>query len=213
MGKSGKSYQNLLPMLHESNIRTTISINCLYKNQSFSANLPVLPSWIRWTCRSEFFQTCPQDNNCCQALPAKERKTRSCKMLTLKWYNFQLRRAINLEGTATIMTLMSAIFVTYKFCITLLDLLAHNSPKHAWGHRPCSFHPGTRFLNSLCIFKTMVFRVTQLGSYFNFYSLYNIWKDQLYRISRLKFYEWLFGPVKFLGLLGNARLASNSTTE
>ena len=29
------------------------------------------------------------------------------------------------------------------------------------------------------------------------YSLYNIWKDQLHRISGSEFYEWLFGPEKF----------------
>ena len=58
----------------------------------------------------------------------------------------------------------------------------------------------------LCIFKTKVFRVTKLRSYFNFYSVYDIKKDQLYRISGSKFYEWLFGPVKFSGLLRSARL-------
>ena len=57
--------------------------------------------------------------------------------------------------------------------------------------------------SSLCIFKTKMSRVTKLCSYLNFYSLYNIWKDQLYRISGSEFYEWLFGPVKFTGLLRN----------
>ena len=74
--------------------------------------------------------------------------------------------------------------------------------------------PGARFSkvpnlfgwhNSLCIFKTKVFRVSKLCSYFNVYSLYNPWKDQLYRISGSEFYEWLFGLVKFSGLLRNAR--------
>ena len=60
--------------------------------------------------------------------------------------------------------------------------------------------------NSLCIFKMKVFCVTKLSSYFNFYSLYNIWKDQLYKVSGSEFYEWLFGPVKFSGLLRNAHL-------
>ena len=59
--------------------------------------------------------------------------------------------------------------------------------------------------NSLCIFKIKESCVMKLCSYFNFYSLYNIWKDQLYRISGSVFYEWLFGPVKFPGLLRNAR--------
>ena len=46
-----------------------------------------------------------------------------------------------------------------------------------------------------------MFRVTKLRSYLNFYYLYNIQKDQLYRISGSEFFEWLFGPVKFSGLL------------
>ena len=41
------------------------------------------------------------------------------------------------------------------------------------------------------------------SSYFNFYSLYNISKRQLYRISGLEFYEWLFGSEKFSGLSRN----------
>ena len=74
--------------------------------------------------------------------------------------------------------------------------------------------PGARFSkvpkffgwhNSLCIFKTKVFGVTKLCSYFNLHSLYKIWKDQLHRISASEFYEWLFVPVKFSGLLRNAR--------
>ena len=46
--------------------------------------------------------------------------------------------------------------------------------------------------NSLCIFKTKASRGTKLCSYYYFYSPYNILKDQLCRISRSKFYEWLF---------------------
>ena len=38
------------------------------------------------------------------------------------------------------------------------------------------------------------------------YSLCNILKDQLYRISRSEFYEWLFGPEKFSGLSRNGPL-------
>ena len=34
---------------------------------------------------------------------------------------------------------------------------------------------------------------------------FTTWKDQLYRISGSEFYEWLFGPVRFSGLLRNAR--------
>ena len=52
----------------------------------------------------------------------------------------------------------------------------------------------------------MASRGTKLCSYFYFYSLYNILKDQLYRISRSWFYEWLFGPEKFSGLSRNGPL-------
>ena len=61
--------------------------------------------------------------------------------------------------------------------------------------------------HSLCIFKTKASWGTKLCRYFYFYSLYNIWKDQLYRISRSWFYEWLFGPEKFSGLSRNGPLA------
>ena len=65
-----------------------------------------------------------------------------------------------------------------------------------------------RWRNSLRIFKTKVFRVKKLCSYFHFYPLYNMWKDQLHTISGSELYEWLFGLVKFSGLLRNARLES-----
>ena len=39
---------------------------------------------------------------------------------------------------------------------------------------------------------TKASRGTKLRSYFNFYFLYNIWKDQLYRISGSEIYEWVF---------------------
>ena len=38
---------------------------------------------------------------------------------------------------------------------------------------------------------------------FYFYSLYNVWKGQLYRISGSEFYEWLYGTKKFSGLSRN----------
>jgi len=41
--------------------------------------------------------------------------------------------------------------------------------------------------NSLCIFKTKTSRGMKLCSYFKLYSLYNISKDQLYRIRGLQF--------------------------
>ena len=58
--------------------------------------------------------------------------------------------------------------------------------------------------NSLCVFKTKVSRDTKLCSYFCFYSPYNTWKDQLYRISKSEFYEWLFGPENSSGFRGTA---------
>ena len=66
--------------------------------------------------------------------------------------------------------------------------------------------------NSLCIFKTKASRGTKPCSYFYFYSLYNIWKDQLYTISRSQFYKWLFGPEKSSGLSRNARLVLTPTS-
>ena len=56
-----------------------------------------------------------------------------------------------------------------------------------------------------------VLRVKKLCSYFHFYPLYNMWKDQLHTISGSEFYEWLFGLVKFSGLLRNARLEREAT--
>ena len=82
---------------------------------------------------------------------------------------------------------------------------------NSWGQGPDSRKSRNFYgwLNSFCIFKTKVFHVTKLCSYFNFYCLYNIRKDELYRISGSDFYEWLFGLVKFSGLLRNARLDEN----
>ena len=53
--------------------------------------------------------------------------------------------------------------------------------------------------NSRCIFIAKASGSTKLCSCFNFYSLYNIWKDQLYRISGSQFYEWLFGTFSETG--------------
>jgi len=41
---------------------------------------------------------------------------------------------------------------------------------------------------------------TKPCSYLNFYSLYNILKDQLYRIRGSEFYKWRFRSEKFTGL-------------
>ena len=63
------------------------------------------------------------------------------------------------------------------------------SPETSWPH--FGWH------NSLCIFETKASRSTKLCIYFNFCSFYNIWKDQLYRISGLEFYAGLSGRQSF----------------
>ena len=77
----------------------------------------------------------------------------------------------------------------------------------AWGlflESPETFRAHFGWHNSFFIFKARASRGTNLAVIFIFYSLYNIiWKDQLYRISRSKFYEWLFGSEKFSGLSRN----------
>ena len=78
--------------------------------------------------------------------------------------------------------------------------------KGPWGpflKSPETFRAQFGWYNSLYIFKTKTSRGTKLCSYFDFYSLYNIWTDQLYRLSRSEFHEWLFGPEKFSGLSRN----------
>ena len=57
----------------------------------------------------------------------------------------------------------------------------------SWGpdlESPETFRAYFGWHNSLCIFKTKASRGTKLCSYFHFYPLYNIWKDQLCRISK-----------------------------
>ena len=68
---------------------------------------------------------------------------------------------------------------------------------------PETFRAHFGWHNSLCIFKTKVSRSTELCSYFNFYFIYNKWKDQFYRINGSEFYEWLLGPETFSGLSRN----------
>ena len=55
----------------------------------------------------------------------------------------------------------------------------------------------------LYILNTKGPRGTKLCRYFNCYSLYEIEKDQLYRISGSQFYAWLFGTETFSGLSSN----------
>ena len=69
---------------------------------------------------------------------------------------------------------------------------------------PETFRAHFGWYNSLCIFKTKASRITKPYSFFNFRPLCNTWKDQLYRISRSEFYEWVFWPEKSSGLSRNA---------
>ena len=64
---------------------------------------------------------------------------------------------------------------------------------------------------SLCIFKAKASRGTKLCNYFNFYSLYNIWKDQLYRVSGSEVYKLLFGPKKLAEISKRAPVLSWSS--
>ena len=76
----------------------------------------------------------------------------------------------------------------------------------SWGpflESPETFRAHFGWHNSLCIFKTIASRGMKLGSYFNFYSLYNISKDQPNTISVSRCYEWFFGSDKFSGLSRN----------
>ena len=57
-------------------------------------------------------------------------------------------------------------------------------PRGLFLESPETFRAYFGWHNSLCVFKTKGSRGTKLCSYFYFHSLYNIWKDQLYRISR-----------------------------
>ena len=59
---------------------------------------------------------------------------------------------------------------------------------------PETFRAHFGWHNSLCIFKTKASRGAKLRGYFYIYSLWNIWKDQLYKICGSEFYEWFFGP-------------------
>ena len=97
--------------------------------------------------------------------------------------------------TSPIFLLQGHSVVTYEPLSEGSRSLFLESPETFWAH--------FGWLDSLCIFKVKASRGTKLCSYFNCYSLYNLWKEQLYRISRSHFYEWLFGPEKFSGLSRN----------
>ena len=79
-------------------------------------------------------------------------------------------------------------------------------PRGPFLESPETFRAHFGWHNSLCIFKTKASRGTKLCSYFNFYLLYNIRTEQLYRVSRSEFHEWLFGPEILSGLSKNGPL-------
>ena len=91
-------------------------------------------------------------------------------------------------------------------CVTLGFLLdLSTSSKRKWS--------GARFFSGAFrltlfsfILKPKASRGTKLCSYFNFNSLFNLWKDQLYRISGSEFYKWLFVSEKFSELSRNRPL-------
>ena len=89
-----------------------------------------------------------------------------------------------------------------------------------WSTAPASqrsgfeFRPGARFSEVPRLFgrisgdiilfvssKRRRLGARNFAKFLNFYSLYNMWTDQLYRVSRSEFHEWLFGPEKFSGFL------------
>ena len=57
--------------------------------------------------------------------------------------------------------------------------------------------------NSLYIFATPRFQAIKLRNPLSFSYIKNTLKDQLLKISRLQFDDWLFGPETFSGLSRN----------
>ena len=75
-------------------------------------------------------------------------------------------------------------------------LLANLSCRRPFLESPETLQVFFEWHNSLDIFRIKASQGTKLSSYWNFYSLYNIWKDQLQRTSKSEFYERLFVPGK-----------------
>ena len=78
---------------------------------------------------------------------------------------------------------------------------------HIWQWKTVFLHALRAHFSSFDILKTFSFFLRHEETCFAvvcyFYSLYNLWKDELYRISRSDFHEWLFGPEKFSALSRN----------
>ena len=108
----------------------------------------------------------------------------------------------------TVVSHLSCLLLLWSLAVITLVLGSPHSfgtslqafTRLAWGpflESPETFRAHLGWYKTLCIFKTKVPRATKLCSYFTFCPLYNIWNDQLSRISGSKFYEWLFGPESF----------------
>ena len=80
---------------------------------------------------------------------------------------------------------------------------------------PETFRVHLEWHDSRVFFKMKVTWGNKICSYFIFYSLYNVWKGQLHRVSGPEFYEWLYGTKKFSGLSRNGlqRLWYNANNE
>ena len=89
------------------------------------------------------------------------------------------------------------------YCISMASLRPQYVSWSPFLESPETFRTHFEWHNSLCIFKTKASRGTKLCDYLNFYSLYNIWKYQLLRISESECCEWIFGSEKFSGLSRN----------
>ena len=64
---------------------------------------------------------------------------------------------------------------------------------------PETFRAYFGFHNSLYIFATPRFQAVKLRNPLSFSYIKNMLKDQLFKISRLQFDNWLFGPENFSG--------------
>ena len=128
--------------------------------------------------------------------------------LNWDWNNFSLNDPCSYEcylsrSDALAVLYQSSYQANWGLVITLGDIRSGYESRGLFLKNPETFRAHFGWHNSLYIFKTKASRGTKLCSYFNFYSLYNIWTDHLYRESRLEFHESLFGPKMFLGLSRN----------
>ena len=91
-------------------------------------------------------------------------------------------------------------FKPLTVCLFPDEKVNWNTTRGPFLESPETFRAHFGWHNSPCIIKTKASRGPKLCRYFKLYSLYNIRKDQLYRLCRSEFYEWLFGPEKVSGV-------------